>query len=77
MASIVKSKRVAEVIQNGCVGCGSCTKSCPRSAVDVPKGICAVVDSAACVGCGLCQKACPASVIEIKARVIEGESEAA
>lgn len=77
MASIVKIKRIAEVNQKGCVGCGSCTKACPRSAVDVPKGICAVVDSAACVGCGLCQKACPASVIEIKARSAEGEGEAA
>ncbi|MBP1744589.1 MAG: ferredoxin [Firmicutes bacterium] len=77
MASIVNSKKIAKVMEKECVGCGSCTKSCPRSAIDVPKGICAVVDSASCVGCGLCQKACPASVIEIKARALEGGGEAA
>ncbi|SCP94768.1 ATP-binding protein [Anaerobium acetethylicum] len=64
----IKSKRIAEVMEKGCVACGSCMNVCPRDAITVPKGIIAVVDNDKCIGCGLCKKACPASVIEIKPR---------
>lgn len=63
--SMKKVKKFANIIENQCVGCGSCIHVCPRAAITVPKGIYAVVDKELCVGCGLCQKICPASVIEM------------
>ena len=63
-----KSKKIALIKQKECVGCGTCIKVCPKKAIDVPKGIYAVVERDLCVGCGLCKKACPASVIQIIAR---------
>ena len=60
-----KMKRVAKIQEEKCVACGSCAKVCPRSAIDVPNGIYALVAKDACVGCGLCAKECPASVIHI------------
>lgn len=64
----IKSKKIAEVMEKGCVACGSCMNVCPRDAITIPKGITAVIDTDKCVGCGLCKKACPASVIQIKQR---------
>lgn len=61
--------RYASVSIKECVGCGCCEKTCPKSAIHVKGGVCAVVNKEKCVGCGLCQKACPASLISI----IEGD----
>lgn len=60
------AKRKAVVQEKLCVGCGCCTKVCPRNAIGVPLGMYAVVEEALCAGCGLCARACPASVIEIR-----------
>lgn len=57
------SKYIAIVGKN-CVACGACMKVCPKNAIQVKSGICAVVDALSCVGCGLCVKACPAGIIE-------------
>ena len=45
---------------------GCCVKVCPRSAIEIWKGIMAKVDFEKCVGCSKCAKECPASVIEIR-----------
>lgn len=58
-------KRKANVNTDLCVACGCCVKVCPKSAIIVPDGVFAVVDSTLCVGCGKCAKECPASVIDI------------
>lgn len=59
-------KRKAKVKKEQCVACGCCVKVCPRAAITVPKGICAVIDEQLCVGCGKCVKECPASIIELR-----------
>ena len=59
-------KRKAKVKKEQCVACGCCVKVCPRAAITVPKGICAVIDEQLCVGCGKCAKECPASIIELR-----------
>lgn len=58
-------KRKAKIGKDQCVACGCCVKVCPKSAITVPNGICAVVDEQLCVGCGKCSRECPASIIEL------------
>lgn len=47
----------------GCMGLGSCVKSCDFDAVHIVDGV-AVVDRDKCVACGKCIKACPNGLIE-------------
>ena len=65
MQEMRPKRKKAQVIQSACVACGCCVKVCPRDAITIDRGSCAVVDRAACVGCGKCAKECPASVIEM------------
>lgn len=60
-------QRKLAVIDKECVACGNCVKYCPRQAIAINKGICAVVDKNVCVGCGRCEIACPAGAIAITA----------
>ncbi len=60
------AKRKAVVSTKECVACGCCMKVCPRSAITVPKGVFAEINSDLCVGCGLCARECPASVITLE-----------
>jgi Na+-translocating ferredoxin:NAD+ oxidoreductase RNF subunit RnfB len=46
----------------GCLGLGSCVKSCPFGAIQVVDGV-AVVDHERCTGCLRCTKACPKHII--------------
>ena len=61
------SKTIA-LVNNDCVACGVCAKSCPREAVLVWKGVRAVVNPGLCIGCGRCAAQCPASMIELVSR---------
>lgn len=58
------NKRKAQVPTELCVACGQCTKTCPKQAISIYKGMYAVVDGG-CVGCGICAKACPAGIISL------------
>ncbi len=49
---------------NGCIGLGTCVKSCPFNAIKVENGV-AVVDYAKCTGCGTCVAACPKHIIKL------------
>lgn len=60
------AKRKAVVSARECVACGCCMKVCPRSAISIPQGICAQINSELCVGCGKCAKECPASIITVE-----------
>ena len=61
---MVKRKAVVNIRE--CVACGCCMKVCPRSTIDIPKGIYAQINRELCVGCGKCVKECPASVIKLE-----------
>lgn len=61
------SKRMAR-LDRGCVACGSCVKVCPMGAIQVWKGVEALVDGARCVGCGRCVAECPAGVLRLTER---------
>ncbi|MHA1734001.1 MAG: 4Fe-4S binding protein [Promethearchaeota archaeon] len=49
---------VARVVEDGCVGCGTCEERCPMEAVRVVDGL-AAVDDHRCIGCGVCVHLCP------------------
>ncbi len=59
-------KRKAVVSIRECVACGCCMKVCPRNAISIPNGICAVISKELCVGCGKCVKECPASILKLE-----------
>ena len=49
---------------NGCIGLGSCIRSCAFDAISVVDGV-AYVDYRKCKGCGVCVAACPKGLIEL------------
>ena len=61
------SKKYAKVGEH-CVACGTCVRSCPRSAISIGNGVVAKVNSDRCVGCGICASDCPAGIIELVLR---------
>ena len=66
METTLKKRRKAVVNTADCAACGCCVKVCPRSAVQIVKGITAQVDGDKCIGCGKCVKECPATVITLQ-----------
>ena len=48
----------------GCMGYGSCVKTCPFDAIHVVNGV-AVVDKEKCKACGKCVATCPRHLIEL------------
>ena len=51
------------VIQDSCVGCGSCKEICAHDAITI-KGRKASIDHEKCTGCGRCIGVCPTDAIE-------------
>ena len=49
----------AVVLKENCVGCGSCARHCPATAISMVDGRPAV-DESRCLGCGACEYYCPA-----------------
>ena len=66
------SKRCAKV-GSLCVACGTCVRSCPRSAISIWKGVVAKINLNKCVGCGICASDCPAGAIDIVNRNIQNK----
>jgi len=50
---------------HGCMGLGSCERSCPFDAVHVGADGLAHVDREKCTGCGNCVEACPKRIIDL------------
>ncbi|WP_296112976.1 RnfABCDGE type electron transport complex subunit B [uncultured Anaerococcus sp.] len=48
----------------GCIGCGTCEKTCPFDAIHIVDGV-AKVDREKCVACGKCVDICPKNIIEL------------
>lgn len=48
----------------GCIGCGTCEKTCPFDAIHIVDGV-ALVNREKCVACGKCVDVCPKNIIEL------------
>jgi MinD superfamily P-loop ATPase len=53
----------AQVLPEGCTGCGTCLKVCRFDAINVNNAVYRV-DPIACEGCGICSHFCPEKTIE-------------
>lgn len=65
---------LATVAADLCVGCGKCSRACPKEAIEMihPEGRqrrLAIVEHARCIGCGACQHVCP---VHPKAIIVNG-----
>ncbi len=54
--------KMAYVITNSCVSCGSCESGCPVEAISAGDTQ-YVIDASLCVDCGACADTCPVSAI--------------
>lgn len=55
----------------GCLGLGSCVKSCPVDAIDYTSDGLVKVDEATCIGCEICVAVCPTGVMKMVPENIE------
>lgn len=65
----------AVVLKDNCIGCGTCERHCPSSAIQMVDGRPAV-NEARCLGCGACEYYCPArpmTAIYVEGREVHGE----
>lgn len=60
----ISSEPQVQWLENRCIGCGSCIRTCPRGCLcRVEQGV--VIDRDVCDGCGECAEACPANAMEL------------
>jgi len=64
-AAAIYSQDVSKRCKYGCVGMGSCVKSCPFDAIHLSEGGIPFVDAEKCTACGNCVRACPRDLIEL------------
>ncbi|MFW6313896.1 MAG: RnfABCDGE type electron transport complex subunit B [Spirochaetota bacterium] len=64
-AAAIYSQDVSKRCKYGCVGMGSCVKSCPFDAIHLSDGGIPFVDAEKCTACGNCVRACPRDLIEL------------
>ncbi len=64
-AAAIYSQDVSKRCKYGCVGMGSCVKSCPFDAIHMSDGGIPFVDADRCTACGNCVRACPRDLIEL------------
>lgn len=64
-AAAIYSQDVSKRCKYGCVGMGSCVKSCPFDAIHMSDGGIPFVDAEKCTACGNCVRACPRDLIEL------------
>ncbi len=52
----------------GCIGLGSCAKSCPYEAIKMLASGLPQVNEAKCTGCGICINVCPKNILQLLPR---------
>ncbi len=56
---------IAKIIEDDCIGCGTCVEKCNASAIELEDDI-AVIDENVCIGCGVCVHLCPENAIKFE-----------
>jgi pyruvate formate lyase activating enzyme len=65
----ISSKPQIQWLENRCIGCGTCIKTCPENCLTkAEQGI--MIDRQICTGCGDCAEACPANAMELLGRIV-------
>jgi pyruvate formate lyase activating enzyme len=65
----ISTKPQIQWLENRCISCSSCIKTCPESCLTkTEQGI--VVDRQLCTGCGDCAEVCPANAMELLGRKV-------
>jgi formate dehydrogenase beta subunit len=49
----------------GCIGLGSCVRSCPFDALYMGADGLPVIDPVKCTGCGTCVRTCPVGIMQL------------
>lgn len=61
----IRDKKFVRVLQNMCVGCGTCVETCHSDAISIDDTGKADIDRSKCIQCGYCVAACPQFCIRI------------
>ncbi|TXT53891.1 MAG: hypothetical protein BAJALOKI1v1_2270002 [Promethearchaeota archaeon] len=56
---------LAQIIQDECIGCGTCVQLCPMETIELQDAV-AVINEDRCIGCGVCAHNCPEDAIKLK-----------
>jgi pyruvate formate lyase activating enzyme len=65
----ISAKPQIQWLENRCIGCGTCVKTCPENCLTkTEQGI--IVDRQLCTACGDCAVACPANAMELLGRTV-------
>ncbi|MCM8763905.1 MAG: 4Fe-4S binding protein [Candidatus Omnitrophica bacterium] len=64
-------RRVIEIDEEKCTGCGQCIPSCPEGAIQIIDGKARIISDLFCDGLGACIGSCPYGALTIKKRLTE------
>ncbi len=65
----ISTKPQIQWLENRCIGCGTCVKTCPSHCLSKPEsGI--VINREQCNGCGDCTQSCPANAMELLGKTV-------
>jgi ferredoxin len=68
MRNLVARRKIVEIDQAKCDGCGQCVSSCAEGAIQIIEGKARIVSDAYCDGLGACLGQCPRDAITITER---------
>ncbi len=59
------SRKIIQIDQDKCVGCGMCANTCRQSAIEMVNGKATVMHENSCDGIGRCMPVCPEDAITL------------